>query len=289
MRMNSLALPPANPVSRRRFVQQLTAGTFALGAGTTTYSAGWERRRPVLVRSSLPCPHLSPSQHGFKVLHLSDLHVDDWTPAITLQRAVRLAQLAQPDLIVFTGDFITSRPELFLRAARALTDLKAPHGLFACLGNHDVWNGRRRIADDLQQLGIRTLVNESIRLQIPGGPLWITGLDSAWAGRPDPKSALRHWNPAEPNLILLHEPDAADRLAEQNLAAVQLAGHTHGGQVRAPFIGAIETPHLGHKYILGYHRVGDLHLHVNPGLGTMGVPFRFLCPPELTLHTLVPA
>jgi len=274
---------------RRRFLQHLSAATFALGSGTATYSAGWERRRPVLNRTQLPCPHLKPAQQGITVLHLSDLHVDDWTPSIALTRAAQLASETRPDLIVFTGDFISSHPDLLLPASQALRALKAPLGVFACLGNHDVWHGSRRIAADLLQLGIRTLINESVRLQTPGGPLWITGLDSAWAGRPDPKSALRHWNPAEPNLILLHEPDPADHLAALNLAAVQLSGHTHGGQVRAPFIGAIETPHLGHNYILGYHRIRDLHLHVNPGLGTMTVPFRFLCPPELTLHTLVPA
>jgi predicted MPP superfamily phosphohydrolase len=277
------------PLSRRSFLQTFTAATFALGPGTAAYSAGWERRRPILNRTQLPCPHLKESQRGITILHLSDLHVDDWTPTIALERAAQLAHETQPDLIVLTGDFITSRADKLLPATQALRSLKAPLGIFACLGNHDVWHGSRRIASDLQQLGIRTLINESVCLQAPGGPLWITGFDSAWAGQPNPKSALRHWNPSEPNILLLHEPDAADHLAAQNLAAVQLAGHTHGGQVRAPFIGAIETPYLGHKYILGYHRVGDIHLHVNPGLGTMGVPFRFLCPPELTLHTLVPA
>lgn len=276
-------------LSRRQFLQSLTAATFTLGPGTAAYSAGWERLHPILKPSQLPCPHLKESQRGIKILHLSDLHVDDWTPTIALERAVQLSHQAQPDLIVLTGDFITSRADKLLSAANALASLEAPLGIFACLGNHDVWHGSRRIASDLQQLGIRTLINESIRLQAPGGPLWITGLDSAWAGRPDLQSALRHWNSTEPNIILLHEPDAADRLAAKNLAAVQLAGHTHGGQVRAPFFGAIETPHLGHKYILGYNRVGDIHLHVNPGLGTMTVPFRFLCRPELTLHSLVPA
>jgi predicted MPP superfamily phosphohydrolase len=276
--------------TRRRFVQKLTAATFALGSGTATYSAGWERRRPVLVENRLPCPHLRESQHGIKVLHLSDLHADDWTPTVAIERAVRLAHEARPDLIVFTGDYISSKPELFLPAARALASLRAPLGLFACMGNHDVWHGTRRIASDLHQLGIRPLINESVRIQAPGGPLWITGLDSAWAGRPNLRAALSQWNQREPNLILYHEPDAVIPLASQaNLAAVQLSGHTHGGQVRAPFYGAIETPHLGHQYILGYHRVGDMHLYVNPGLGTMGVPFRFLCRPEVTLHTLVPA
>ncbi len=276
--------------TRRRFVQKLTAATFALGSGTASYSAGWERRRPVLVENILPCPHLRESQHGIKVLHLSDLHADDWTPTVAIERAVRLANEARPDLMVFTGDYITSKPDLFLSAARALAGLHAPLGLFACMGNHDVWQGSRRIAADLKQLGIRPLINESVRLQAPGGPLWITGLDSAWGGRPDLRTALGLWNRREPNLILFHEPDAVIPLATQaNLAAVQLSGHTHGGQVCAPLVGAIAKPRLGKKYTLGHYRVGDMHLYVNAGLGTMNLPFRFLCRPEVTLHTLVPA
>lgn len=276
-------------LSRRSLLHSLGAAAFTVGSGTAAYSSAWERCRPILNPAELPCPRLKESQRGIAILHLSDLHVDDWTPTIALERAVQIATDTRPDLIVFTGDFISRLPDRLLPAARVLAKLRAPLGTFACLGNHDVWHGSRRIATDLQQLGIRSLINESVRIQAPGGPLWITGLDSAWAGRPDLKSALRHWNPSEPNVFLLHEPDAADHLASQKLAAIQLSGHTHGGQVRAPFLGAIRTPYLGHKYILGYHRIGDIHLHVNPGLGTMDVPFRFLCPPELTLHSLVPA
>ena len=287
--MNATTTATVPLASRRRFLRQLTGGLFTLGTGTAAYSTAWERRNPVLVQSSLPCPRLRESQHGIKVLHLSDLHADDWTPAVVIERAVELAHQAAPDLIVFTGDFITANPDRLVSLAKDLRGLRAPLGIYACLGNHDVWHGRARVSSALTQLGIRPLINESLRLQAPGGPLWITGLDSAWAGQVDLQSALRHWNPTEPNLILLHEPDAADMLDGHHIAAVQLSGHTHGGQVRAPWFGAIQTPHMGDKYILGHYRVGDMHLHVNPGLGTMGVPFRFLCRPEVSLHTLVPA
>lgn len=278
----------SSPLSRRRWLQHFSVASLALGSGTFSWSAGWERRRPVLVRNDLPCPFLRESQHGIKVLHLSDLHVDDWTPTVAIERAVEFAQATAPDLIVLTGDFITRRPEVLFEAARDLSALRAPLGLFACLGNHDIWNGRRVVGEALLRLGIQPLVNEAVRVQAPGGPLWVAGFDSAWGGQPDVKTTLRHWNPNEPTLMLWHEPDASDRLAEANLAVTQLSGHTHGGQVRAPFIGAMQTPHLGHKYVLGAHRTGDVHLYVNPGLGTLGVPFRFLCRPEVTLHTLVP-
>jgi predicted MPP superfamily phosphohydrolase len=275
--------------TRRRFVRHCAAGLLTLGTGTATWSSGWERRQPVLRQNILPCPNLRKSQHGLKVLHLSDLHADDWTPTVAIERAVAFAHATQPDLIVFTGDYITRDAQAFYPAARALADLRAPLGLFASMGNHDLWNRPRVVTDSLTRLGIRPLVNQSVRLQAPGGPLWITGIDSAWGGHPDPRSALRHWNTKEPNLILMHEPDYADFLAQDRLAATQLSGHTHGGQVRAPFLGAIAKPHLGRKYTLGNYRSGDIHLYVNAGLGTMNLPFRFLCPPEVTLHTLVPA
>lgn len=275
--------------SRRRFVQQFAAGMLTLGTGTATWSSGWERRQPVFVHNQLPCPKLRESQHGLKVLHLSDLHADDWTPTIVIERAVQFAQESQPDLIVFTGDYVTRNPQALFAAASALADLKAPLGLFACMGNHDLWNRPRQVTDTLTRLGIRPLINESVRLQAPGGPLWITGLDSAWGGHPDPRAALRHWNAHEPTIVLMHEPDYADYLATLPIAAAQLSGHTHGGQVRAPFLGAIAKPHLGKKYTLGSYHVGNMHLYVNAGLGTMNLPFRFLCRPEVTLHTLIPA
>jgi uncharacterized protein len=275
--------------SRRRFVQQCAAGMLTLGTGTATWSSGWERRQPKLVHNLLPCPHLRESQHGIKVLHLSDLHADDWTPTVAIERAVEFARETQPDVIVFTGDYITRDPRALYPAARALADLKAPLGLYASMGNHDLWNRPRLVTETLTRFGIRPLINESVRLQAPGGPLWISGIDSAWGGHPDLRAAFSAWKAKEPTLVLMHEPDYADTLAQHHIAAVQLSGHTHGGQVRAPFLGAIAKPYLGRKYTLGSYRVGDLNLYVNAGLGTMNLPFRFLCPPEVTLHTLVPA
>jgi predicted MPP superfamily phosphohydrolase len=150
------------------------------------------------------------------------------------------------------------------------------------MGNHDVWHGTHRIASDLHQLGIRPLINESVRIQAPGGPLWITGLDSAWAGRPNLRTALNQWNQREPNLILYHEPDAVIPLASQaNLAAVQLSGHTHGGQVA-------RRANRRHNLVFtarlnaGHYQKGESHLYVTNGVGAW-FPLRVNCPPEIAV------
>jgi predicted MPP superfamily phosphohydrolase len=275
--------------TRRRWIGQALFSVCGMAGGSAAWAGGFERRQALLVRNQLRCPRLRESQHGIKVLHLTDLHVDDWTPGVVLEQAALLCETEKPDLVVLTGDFISRRPDLLRSRAGELARLRAPLGQFACLGNHDRWHGAGEVMTTLGDLGIRTLVNESVRLQAPGGPLTLAGLDSAWGGRPDARGALRNANPAEPLLLLLHEPDPAEELGAAGLQAAQLSGHTHGGQVRAPWIGAIMTPRLGRKFVRGGYQTGDMHLYVNPGLGTMGVPFRAFCRPEVTVHELVPA
>lgn len=277
-------------LTRRQWLQQMVRGGLVLGCGTAAYSSGWEIRRPMLTHNPLPCPFLPESIDPLRVVHLTDLHADDWTPQITIERAVQISNAAKPDIVVFTGDFISSNADRLERQAESLRDLHAPLGKFACLGNHDIWNrNRQSVIETLRRLDIQPLVNETRLLATQVGPVALAGLDSAWAGRPNLSPTLRAVKDRRPLIILQHEPDVADTLARMNLAACQLSGHTHGGQVRAPFWGAMRTPYLGRKYVAGNFRVGDIRLYVNRGLGSLAIPFRFLCLPEVTLHTLVPA
>ena len=277
----------ASRISRRHFLRHLIRATALTGGVTAAYSSGYERRRPVLTHHQLPVPGLRESQYGIRVAQLSDLHVDDWTPQVTLHRSVDLIRAQQPDLIVLTGDFISRSTNQLAERLQPLTQLKAPHGIYASLGNHDM-RQQASICETLEQLGIQPLRNSATRIQAPGGPLNLCGLDSAWQGLPMPKTALRHYRPNEPLLVLMHEPDYAANLAADGLRAAQLSGHTHGGQVCAPWWGVIKTTHWGRNYTRGSYQVGDVHLYVNSGIGCIGVPFRFLCPPEITLHHLIP-
>ncbi len=138
-----------------------------------------------------------------------------------------------------------------------------------------------------------TLLNNSyLPIERGGGRFWLAGLEDPLEGKPDPDAAIPasiRNVPNEPVVLMCHAPDYADNLLAQpegQSVALMLSGHTHGGQVRLPFIGALNLPEMGKKYIEGWFRLGNLQLHVNRGLGTVALPFRFDCPPEISVITL---
>jgi predicted MPP superfamily phosphohydrolase len=136
------------------------------------------------------------------------------------------------------------------------------------------------------------LRNACLPVERAGARFWLAGLDDPVLGQPDPDRAIppsiRNL-PHEPVILMCHAPDYADDLMKRatgGSVAWMLSGHTHGGQVRLPFVGAMQLPPLGRKYVEGWFRFGSMQLYVNRGLGAVGVPFRFDCPPEITLFTL---
>jgi predicted MPP superfamily phosphohydrolase len=158
---------------------------------------------------------------------------------------------------------------------------------YATLGNHDMMVGGRDIQGDLVNHGLRVLRNSAVPLERDGRRLWLVGLGSACAddAKPDqaiPASALRD---KESMIVLAHEPDVLPLVARYN-ADLMLSGHTHGGQVRIPFLPPSFLPEFGTKYLQGWFGYGPTQLYVNRGIGAIGVPFRLNCPPEITLFTL---
>jgi predicted MPP superfamily phosphohydrolase len=138
----------------------------------------------------------------------------------------------------------------------------------------------------LKREGITLLHNHGVPISAGGGTLYLAGVDDVWAGRPDPKRALEGNGRGHPTLLLAHEPDYADKVSADPRIKLQLSGHTHGGQVRIPMIGALRLPSWGRKYQEGLYRVKDMHVYTTRGIGLVGVPFRVNCPPEITLLTL---
>jgi hypothetical protein len=199
---------------------------------------------------------------------------------------------------VLTGDFVTHQllPKKFSigpawQCANILNGLQCARR-YAVLGNHDALVGVEEITRPLVDNGITVLKNESQPIELAGARFWIAGLGDVLEGDADPEVAipasLRN-SPNEPIILLCHEPDYADELLafpSGKAVALMLSGHSHGGQVRLPLIGALTLPNMGRKYIQGWFRLGKMQLHVNRGLGTVGVPFRFDCPPEISLLTL---
>jgi predicted MPP superfamily phosphohydrolase len=164
--------------------------------------------------------------------------------------------------------------------------LDAKHGLFAVLGNYDYYRGADIVLDGLRRVSIRVLMNEGVRLTVGAGSIFLAGIDSVSAGRSDPGAAFSARKNEAVSLALVHEPDYISELSRLVQVDLQLSGHTHGGQVRIPGLGPIVLPELGNTYVEGLYRVGPSQVYTSRGIGMVGVPFRFNCPPELTEITL---
>jgi hypothetical protein len=282
------------PITRRRF---LISGACA-GAGLAVYGGEVERHWIEVSRHDVLLPGLHPAFDGFRVAQLSDIHIDDYTEPFLLRSAIKQINAMKPDAVFLTGDFVTRGllPTMYALASvwqctELLNQLECSRR-YAVLGNHDVLVNRAVIKEALSERAITVLDNAYVPIEISGARFWLVGVDDPVEGMPDPEAAIpasiRNL-PHEPIVLLCHAPDYADNLltspAGQALS-LMLSGHTHGGQVRLPFLPPLVLPPLGHKYVEGWFRFGNLQLYVNRGLGTVGVPFRFDCPPEITLFTL---
>jgi uncharacterized protein len=230
----------------------------------------------------VPLCRLHPAMEGFKIVQLSDLHFLPHTPLSLIRRAVECARDLHPDLLVLTGDYVTHEAETIFGMTDVLESLNARYGVFAILGNHDVRTGKQVISKAIEATGITVLQNEGITFDVGHSQLTLAGVDDCIWGQPDLNAALAR-RPADALTILLaHEPDVIDKFSEDGRVDLQLSGHTHGGQIRLPFWGTPVLPKLGEKYVHGLHRVNQSWLYTNRGIGMVGMPVRFGCPPEVT-------
>ena len=244
------------------------------------------RFTPVQVENVIvPVAGLPESLHGVRIAQLSDLHHSQIVPLSIIEEAVALTNGLAPDAVFLTGDFVSNDVSYAAECARVMAALHAPLGVFAILGNHDYWTDPAEVTAQLQRHGISVLNNASARL---ADGLWVAGIDDAWSGQPDLDQALAGIPTGVTTILLAHEPDFADQAQGRGIA-LQLSGHSHGGQVRVPFTSRPVLPFLSWKYYSGLRRVGDLWLYTNPGLGTMQPPFIFRCRPAVALLELQPA
>lgn len=287
--------------TRRKFLQMGAAGA-ALGAAAIVGDGViFEANQPQLVSIEVPLTRLPESWDGFRIAQLSDLHYDDYFSVVPLRKAIAMVNGLQPDLVVLTGDFVTSplsdpRRRNTRRGARAaakaiepcaelLAQLRAKSGVLAILGNHDVSADAPYVTAVLQSHAIPVLINRSVSLEREGNRLWLSGVDDVLEGKANLDLTLSGIPPAEPVVLLAHEPDWADYVAKRPVD-LQISGHSHGGQIRLPLVGAPYLPLLGRKYPWGLRRIGPLTLYTNCGIGTIRIAMRLNCPPEVTLFTL---
>lgn len=272
-------------MTRRQFLLR-SAGT-VVSAGLLTGAYGWQGEPNWLetTRLELPLPQLPSSFSGIRLVHFSDVHLGFNKDAHDVKRLVKHIRAAEPDLICFTGDIVDSYAEDLEEAVPSLATLTAPLGKYAILGNHDYKN-TELLTRLLASAGFRVLRNESVLVKRGGAAIAITGLEDMLHGKPEPETALKNVPEGLFTLLLMHEPDYAD-YAEKHPFHLQLSGHSHGGQIRLPFKGALFTPYGSHKYISGlYYTAKGMPVYVNRGFGETSMPLRLFCRPELTVMTL---
>ncbi len=291
---STIRVTPETKLTRRNLLRGA-----ALGAGALAlYSGEIERHWIDHQKISIPIAGLPEAMDGFRMVQVSDIHLEEFTEPFFLRDAVRRVNAMKPDAVVLTGDFITTLtrstdfPEKAVQlCAEILTGLecRSIHGI---LGNHDAQVNPAAVASILEAHGIPILRNQHVALERGGGRLWLAGIDDMLAGRPDLDKTIPPQIrniPNEPVILLGHEPDPALKILRQPAGTsvrLMLSGHTHGGQVRLPFWGALTLPPLGERFVEGLFTLGSMKLYVNRGLGTVGLPFRFDCPPEITEITL---
>ena len=276
----------------------MAAAGAAVGAlGVAGDGTIFEANRPLLVSIEVHLSRLADAWDGFRIVQLSDLHYDDYFSVVPLRKAVEIVNGLQPDLVVLTGDFVTSlraKPHspAASRAAKAiepcarlLVQIRAGSGMLAALGNHDVDTDAGYIIAVLESYGISVLRNRSVPLERDGKRLWFAGVDDVLNGKPKLDLALKGIPADDPVVLLAHEPDWADYVANHPVD-LHLAGHSHGGQIRLPILGAPYLPQMARKYPWGLRQIGRLMLYTNAGIGTIAIPMRLNCPPEVTLITL---
>jgi predicted MPP superfamily phosphohydrolase len=271
----------------------------ALSVGAVgLYSTEIERHYIEIVRKTLHIPGLPAPFAGFRIAQLSDIHLEWFTEDFFLRRAVEHINKLKPDMVLLTGDFITNNPTgpdtrayaALPHCAEILGQLTAPLR-YASMGNHDTLVDSPAVQAALTARGITPLVNRFVPVERGGEKLWVSGLDDIAFGDPNMYLALPEKHDA-PVIMMCHEPDFIDTIVKHprgKLVELVLSGHSHGGQVQLPFYGPLTLPPLGNKYYEGLYRVNQTQLYVNRGIGTVGYPVRFDCPPEITDITLQPA
>lgn len=274
--------------------QMIGRTVLVLGAAAAGYGFLIEPRRIVIERIDVRLRRLPPEFDGFRIAQLSDIHYGPYMSSDFIRRAVVETNQLQPQLVVLTGDFVShplGKPAGMEGAryiepcAEAMQGLRADYGRYAILGNHDHWNHPATVRNHLDLVKFPVLLNNAVTLEKDNARLWLAGVDDVMSGKPDLEKALRRVPAGEPVIMLAHEPDFADHVAQQPVD-LQLSGHSHGGQVRLPWMGAPILPLLGRKYPMGLYRIGNMQLYTNRGLGVINPPVRFNCPPEITLITL---
>ena len=264
---------------RRAVLRALTAAGIGLVTGGAAHGFLYERHRIGITRATLPVSGLARALDGLRIVMLTDLHLSPSVPREDIDQAVKLAMAEQPDLIVLGGDYISFMDRAYAApCAEALSPLQAPFGVFAVLGNHD---DDVEMPRALERRGIEVLKDARTTLSIRNERLDFVGIRFWTRATVDLAHLLK--GTASTTVLLAHDPRRLQQATALNIP-LMLSGHTHGGQIVLPGIGAVAARKF--PIAQGMARRENTTVFVSRGIGTVYVPCRINCPPEIAVLTL---
>src|SRR5918993_487250 len=258
--------------------------TMAAGLVQLARAAFAEPYQLAVERRAVALRRLPRELDGFRVVHLSDIHHSPFTGRQQVERAIEVANSLQPDIVALTGDYVSHEREYVQPCADMLGRLRARRGVYAVLGNHDNWVDAELVTDLFTLAGIRVLNNEGMRFEDRGASFWLAGVQDTMVGLEDLPLALAGSSGAEMKLLLAHNPVILRRAARSGVDLV-LSGHTHGGQVTWRSERSA-SGRVRRRILRGLGRRGETQIYVTRGLGTVVLPVRYGCLPEVSVLTL---
>ncbi len=280
--------------TRRRFLRRGVYGLTAVSLGGTAYGMIVGRNECDVNEQEIRIPGLPPAFNGFAIGLVTDVHSSVYMTKADMDEYVRRLNDLGTDVIAIGGDMVNSSVDEVYPFAEAFSKLKAPMGIFGVLGNHDFYSGKvEAVARIAGEAGVRVLRDEGVILRKKGSAIHLVGIDDVGATALATKKlekAIAGVSRKTTRVLLCHRPYFFNQAASQNVD-LMLSGHTHGGQlVFGKFGKTLFTPAaLASMYVAGHYQLGTAQMYVSRGIGTVAVPVRINCPPELTRIVLRPA
>ena len=277
-------------IKRRKFKKLFLLIAFLISViSLFYYSFIFEPNNIQVEKISIEIENLPESFNGIKIVHLTDFHSSDFGKRE--KRVLEILENIDPDFVFITGDFIDHKTKDINSCQEFWRELGSRYQekIFGVLGNHEYWIDHidaDSIKNLLEESGIAVLKNENKKISQDDKYIYLIGVDDPDTERDDLPKAMINIEKNIPKILLAHSPDIIDNLQKEKIDLI-LAGHTHGGQIKIPFIRPFWTPTKNRgKYASGLFEINDTYLSVNRGIGTAALPIRFNCPPEITVIEL---
>jgi predicted MPP superfamily phosphohydrolase len=276
---------PERTLDRRSFLRSLLAAGLGGVSGVAAYASLWEPFNYEVTETDIFVRGLPQGFEGFRLAQVTDVHHSRLVPLEEVRRVVALANSVRADTVVLTGDYTTARRGYIEPCAEALGELRAPAGVWAVLGNHDHYNDAELTVRALKRRGLNVLSNANTILRRGGDELRLAGLDDWGWGRADWERTLKGMDASRPSILLSHEPAVLDMPETRGISLI-ISGHTHGGQIYLPLIGAPASFIAEFRYLRGLYEREGTQLYVSRGTGMIGLPLRVGARPEVAVLRL---